>query len=153
MGTPGGRPGAVPAFLFLCSYSLFLSQSQGSRSKIPITLPFPFGYFCCVLFTSPLCDVTPAVCQTEGRRCLMRPLIFFSRLFFTSFYFYFIFKRSPPTQCCDTAFLSIAWQCRSQGISLFSFSLVFSRSPSHAHTSSVSPCFLHHNTSIHPGHC
>lgn len=77
-------------------------------------------------FHSPLCDVTPVVCQTESRRCLMRPLfIFFPDSFSPAFYFYFIFKWNPPTQCCDTAFLSLGWQCGSQGISLFSSSHVF----------------------------
>lgn len=110
-----------PLFYFF-AHILLYSLGVSRHRSIPITLPFPLGYFLLHAFHSPLCDVTPVVCQTEGRRCLMRPLCF---LFFSQTLFFFplafIFKWSPPTQCCDTAFLSIGWQCGSRGISLFSF--------------------------------
>lgn len=130
----GSHANLIISLLILFSFSMSL---KATKAKSPLTLPFPFGYFCLMLFTSRLCDVTPVVCQTEGRRCLMQPasLFFFSsRLFFTGLYFYFICKWSPPTQCCDTAFLSLGWQCRSQGISLFSFSLSLSLCYMHAHS-------------------
>lgn len=79
-------------------------------------------YFCCMLFTSLLCDVTPVVCQTKGRRCFMWSLSL--SLFFQTcihFHLFIYLKRRPPTQCCDTAFLGIGWQCGSRGISLFFF--------------------------------
>lgn len=37
------------------------------------------------------------------------------------FHLFIYLKRRPPTQCCDTAFLGIGWQCGSRGISLFFF--------------------------------
>ncbi len=69
IGAPGAIPGAIPAFYFSAHPLSFSLSLEAAKAKIPITLTFPFGYFCCVLFTSPLCDVTPVVCQTEGRRC------------------------------------------------------------------------------------
>lgn len=113
-----------------------------------------------MLFTSPLCDVTPVVCQTEGRRCLMQPF-FFSLFFFPdssslAFIFIFIFKRSTPTRCCDTAFLSFGWQCRSQGMSPFlSLSHFFSLSLCNTHTQSLfrPTSSIITPPSIHPGHC
>ena len=64
--------GLFISLLILFSFSMSL---KATKAKSP--LPFPSGYFCLMLFTSPLCDVTPVVCQTEGRRCLMRPPFFF----------------------------------------------------------------------------
>lgn len=92
------------------------SGSHGARSSLSRS-PFLCGYFCCVLFTlARWCN--PSGLSDWGGRCLMRPpLLSFPDSFCTSFYFDFISKWVPPTQRCDTAFLSIGWQCRSRGTS------------------------------------
>lgn len=74
-----------PLFYFFAHIPLY-SLGVSRHRSIPITLPFPLGYFLLHAFHSPLCDVTPVVCQTEGRRCLMRPLCF---LFFSQTLFFF----------------------------------------------------------------
>lgn len=130
------------SLLFISLLILLLSLKTAKakkKKKILITLPFPFGYFCCLLFSSALCDVTPVVCQTEGRRCLMRPLslsfFFFPDSYSVAFIFILFFSKwSPPTQCCDTAFLS------SVGVGPYHSFLFFSKYPlsyTHAHSLSL----------------
>lgn len=143
IGAPADRPEA--SSLFLCSYSFSLSSPQLFHFRLVI--------FTVAAFHSLLSDVTPVVCQTGGRRCLVWPLSpslplspplpLSLRLYFSLTALFF--KWSPPTRCCDTAFLGIGWQCGSRSFLLFFL------------TFSASPYFLHHNTSIHPsihpGHC
>lgn len=75
----------------------------------------------------------------------------FSRLFCATFIFIW-FEQIPPTRCRDTAFLCIKWWCRSLGhITCFFFSFLVSLA--FIHTIQISSCFLHHNTSVRPGHC
>lgn len=111
-----------------------------------------------MLFTSLLCDVTPVVCQTKGRRCFMwslsLSLSFFPDLY--SFSFIYLFKTQTSHSVLRHSFSRhrmAVWE--SGHITLFlSRSLsFFSHSLSLGYTHTHSPCFLHHNTSIHPGHC
>lgn len=144
------------SFFFLCSSSFFLSESQGSQSKNPYNTSISVWlFFAACFFASPLCDVTPVVCQTEGRRCLMRPLFFF---FQTSLAFIFIlFLNEAHPLSAATQLFSASDGSVGVGAYHSFLSLIFSPSLSlsllHAHTFSISPYFLHHNTSIHPGHC
>lgn len=85
------------------------------------------------------------VCQTGGRRCLVWPLSlslsFFQALFFPHWLLYSLNEAHP----LSTATQLFSASDGSVGVTLFFL------------TFSISPYFLHHNTSVHPsiypGHC
>lgn len=129
--------------LFISLLISFLSPSlEATEAKSSLVTSTSVWLFLLLAFHFCALWCNPVVCQTEARRCLMIPLFFFQTLIHWLFIFIFYFLMKPT----HSVLQHIWWQCRSWGISLF-------LSLSYTHTFSAPAYFLHHNTSIHPGHC